>query len=51
MHPYWRDTYNLSEKNFPISQQIYENSISLPIYSMMTKNDTERVIFELKKYL
>jgi UDP-4-amino-4,6-dideoxy-N-acetyl-beta-L-altrosamine transaminase len=51
LHPYWRDKYKLSKENFPVSQKIYENSISLPIYSMMTEKDTQRVIVELKKYI
>lgn len=51
LHPYWRDKYKLTKENFPVSQKIYENSISLPIYSMMTEKDTQRVIVELKKYI
>ena len=51
LHPYWRDKYKLSKENFPVSKKIYENSISLPIYSMMTEKDTQRVIVELKKYI
>ena len=51
MHPYWRDKYNLSQKNFPNSQKAYENSLSLPIYSMMTDRDTKKIICELKKLL
>jgi dTDP-4-amino-4,6-dideoxygalactose transaminase len=43
LHPYWRDTYRLTPKMFPVSQQIYERCISLPIYSKMTSNDVERV--------
>ncbi|NQY82985.1 MAG: DegT/DnrJ/EryC1/StrS family aminotransferase [Alphaproteobacteria bacterium] len=44
LHPYWRDTYRLTREMFPISQQIYERCVSLPIYSKMTDNDVERVV-------
>lgn len=50
-HPYWRDKYNLSKKDFPNSQKAYENSLSLPIYSMMTDRETNKIICELQKLL
>lgn len=44
LHPYWRDTYNLTPEMFPVSQRIYEQSVSLPIYSKMSNNDVKRVM-------
>lgn len=44
LHPYWRDTYQLRPEMFPVSQRIYERSVSLPIYSRMTESDVVRVI-------
>lgn len=44
LHPYWRDTFNLTPDMFPNSQRLYEKSVSLPIYSRMTDADVERVV-------
>lgn len=49
LHPYWREKYNLTPSMFPVSQDTYERSISLPIYSRMTDNDVDRVISALKE--
>lgn len=51
LHPYWRDRYSLSPEMFPISQKIFENAISLPIYSKMSSDDVEKVISAVKKSL
>jgi dTDP-4-amino-4,6-dideoxygalactose transaminase len=44
LHPYWRDTYYLSPEMFPVSQKVYERSVSLPIYTRMTDSDVTRVV-------
>lgn len=44
LHPYWRDAYNLTPEMFPVSQLIYEQSVSLPIYTKMRYEDLERVV-------
>ena len=49
LHPYWRDTYNLTSEMFPVSQRIYEQSVSLPIYSKMTDEDMQRVVSTVAK--
>ncbi len=51
LHPYWRDTFHLSSEMFPVSQTIYERSISLPIYSRMTNHDVQRVVDAVKAIL
>lgn len=51
LHPYWRDTYNLTSEMFPVSQRIYEQSVSLPIYSKMTDEDMQRVVSTVAKIL
>ena len=50
-HPYWRDTYNLTPEMFPVSQEVYKRSVSLPIYSKMTGEDTGRVIQAVREIL
>lgn len=51
LHPYWRDTYKLTPDMFPVSQRIYERSVSLPLYTRMTDSDVERVVDAVKKAL
>jgi len=51
LQPYWRDRYQLQAKNFPASQQAYEQMLSLPIYSLMGQADVERVIAAVRGLL
>lgn len=51
LHPYWRDTYQLTPQMFPISQMVYERTLSLPMYSRMIKQDVDRVVQALKEIL
>lgn len=48
LHPYWRDTYKLTPDMFPVSQRIYERTVSLPLYSRMTEKDVARVVAAIK---
>ena len=51
LHPYWRDTYKLTPEMFPISQRIYERTLSLPLYTRMTDDDVKRVVAAVKEAL
>jgi dTDP-4-amino-4,6-dideoxygalactose transaminase len=51
LQPYWRDTYGLMPDMFPVSQGIYERSVSLPIYTRMTEADVSRVVDAVKSAL
>lgn len=51
LHPYWRDTYGLLPSMFPVSQRVYERSLSLPLYSKMAPADVERVIEAVREIL
>jgi dTDP-4-amino-4,6-dideoxygalactose transaminase len=51
LQPYWRDTYKLTPEMFPVSQRIYERTVSLPLYTRMTKEDVDRVVNAVKKAL
>jgi len=44
LHPYWRDTYNLSPEQFPISTRAFSGIVSLPLYTRMSDSDHDRVI-------
>jgi dTDP-4-amino-4,6-dideoxygalactose transaminase len=43
LHPYYREALNVGPGDFPISEQIYEGLISLPIYPRMDDSAVERV--------
>lgn len=44
MHPYYRATYAYHPDDLPVARQLFERSISLPIYSAMTDADVGRVV-------
>ena len=48
LQPYWRDTYNLTPEMFPVSQRIFERTVSLPLYTRMTEADVARVVAAVK---
>jgi dTDP-4-amino-4,6-dideoxygalactose transaminase len=51
LHPYWRDTYHLKPEMFPVSQRIYERTVSLPLYTRMTEADVSRVAQAVRQAL
>jgi len=51
LQPYWRDTYSLKSADFPIAQTLFEQEVSIPLYTQMTQTDQERVIAGIKKVL
>lgn len=44
LQPYWRDTYQLTPEMFPVSQRVFERTVSLPLYTRMTETDVARVV-------
>jgi dTDP-4-amino-4,6-dideoxygalactose transaminase len=42
--PYWRERYKLDAAQFPVSQRLFENCISLPLYTRMSDADQSRVV-------
>lgn len=48
LQPYWRDTYKLTPEMFPVSQRIFERTVSLPLYTRMTETDVARVVAAVK---
>lgn len=51
LHPYWRDTYQLTPAMFPVSQRVYERTLSLPLYTRMDDADVARVVAAVKEAL
>lgn len=51
LQPYWRDTYQLTPEMFPVSQKLYERSVSLPLYTRMIEEDVSRVVAAVRTAL
>lgn len=49
LHPYYRMHFGFVETDFPIASDAYKRLISLPIYSLMTNADAERVVAAVTK--
>lgn len=50
-HPYWNKVFGFQKEMFPVSQDIYERSVSIPIYSKMSEDQTHQVIHSIKSIL
>ena len=51
LQPYWRDTYKLRPEQFPNALSVYNNIVSLPLYTKMTEQDQEAVIRAVREVL
>ncbi len=51
LHPYWRETYNLTPESFPEATKAYRHAVSLPIYTKMSEEDQDRVIDAVRTIL
>ncbi len=49
--PYWRDTYGLTAADYPQGDRAYHELVSLPLYTLMTDADQDRVIDAIKAAL
>ncbi|MEO8399455.1 MAG: DegT/DnrJ/EryC1/StrS family aminotransferase, partial [Ignavibacteriaceae bacterium] len=43
-HPFYKKTFNLDAKNFPISEKVYPKLVSLPIWPGMKESQIQKVI-------
>lgn len=50
-HSFWRDTYGLSESDFPVASAEFYKSCSLPIFSAMDDDEIEKVINAVRSIL
>jgi dTDP-4-amino-4,6-dideoxygalactose transaminase len=51
LHPYWRDTYHLHPEDFPNATKAFEAAVSLPLYTLMSDEDQDRVIAAVRSIL
>ncbi|MFS2204966.1 DegT/DnrJ/EryC1/StrS family aminotransferase [Variovorax sp. Varisp36] len=49
LQPYWRDTYKLTPAMFPVSQRVYERTLTLPLYTRMSESDVARVVAAVQR--
>ena len=49
--PYWRDTYNLKPSDYPHADLAYHGLVSLPLYTLMSDADQDRVIASVRDAL
>ena len=50
-HPYYRNKYHYLPEDYPISNQVYKQIVSLPIYSKMSFDDAYRVVDAVKEVI
>ncbi len=48
-HPFYKNNFHLRDEDFPVSERIYPNLISLPIWPGMTLEQIEKVIFSVEE--
>ena len=48
MHPYYEERFNVY---LPKTEEIFNQIISLPLYSALTDNEVEHIITSLKVYI
>lgn len=51
LHSYYRETYGYQREDLPVALDLYERSLSLPIYSSMTIEEVERVIEAVREMM
>ena len=50
-HPYYKKTHGFQRKDYPNACQMYDRSVSLPLFAGMTKTDEKDVIDAMKELL
>ena len=48
-HPYWKDTYSLKKESFPVSEKLFDQEVSIPLYTKLTEEDQRRVVSTMKQ--
>ncbi|UVM54592.1 DegT/DnrJ/EryC1/StrS family aminotransferase [Pseudomonas sp. B21-012] len=51
LQPYWRESCALSPEQFPVAQSLFQQEVSIPLYTKMTEADQERVIAAVRSVL
>lgn len=48
MHPYYRKTFGCNEGDLPVTEKIFNEILSIPLYPGMTEDDVEYIINSIK---
>ncbi|MBC3247354.1 DegT/DnrJ/EryC1/StrS family aminotransferase [Pseudomonas lurida] len=51
LHPYWRESCSVTAEMFPVAQKLFEQEVTIPLYTKMTEADLLRVIETVKTVL
>lgn len=49
-HPYYKQTYGYQDKNYPVANDVFSRTLSLPIYPGMTDEQVDYVIEKVIKH-
>ena len=49
-HPYYKNTFGYKEKDYPVAEEVFRKSLSLPIYPGLSKEEQEYIIENVLKY-
>ncbi|MDC1450329.1 DegT/DnrJ/EryC1/StrS family aminotransferase [Candidatus Thioglobus sp.] len=50
MHPYYKETYGYKQEDYPVANQVYYKSISLPIYPDLSDDEVKFIVENVIKY-
>jgi dTDP-4-amino-4,6-dideoxygalactose transaminase len=50
-HPYYAKNFKARAKDFPVTEQVYARTISLPLNNAMTMQDAKDVVMAVKKII
>ncbi|MEZ8094460.1 DegT/DnrJ/EryC1/StrS family aminotransferase [Photobacterium swingsii] len=50
-HPYWKGEYDLKSESFPVTNNLFKNEVSIPLYTKMSFNDADRVVAAIETVL
>lgn len=48
MHPYWKETYQLTDEAFPVSTAAFNRIVTLPLYPFMSDEAFDKVVSEVR---
>lgn len=51
LHPYYKQTYGYNEGSFPVAEKVYQNIITLPLFTKMTADDVKYVADSIKEII
>ena len=51
IQPFYQKNYGFNKGDFPISENFYQNELSLPIYPDLSTDDQKNVIKKIEEYI